>query len=57
MHVAETPETLHLQPKPKAKSRAKAKATGGSKPRTRKIELTQPIIPYHDIMNDGYYIK
>jgi hypothetical protein len=54
-HFAETPETLHLQPKAKAKARAKAK--GGSRPRARKIELTKPVLPYHDIMNDGYYVK
>ena len=53
----ETPESLRLQPKAKAK--AKAKAKGGSRPRTvtRKIQLTNPVLPYHDIMNDGYYIK
>ena len=51
----ETPESLRLQPKAKAK----AKAKGGSRPRTvtRKIQLTNPVLPYHDIMNDGYYIK
>jgi len=52
----ETPETLQLQPKAKAKSRA----VGGSRParpKTKKILLSQPVIPYHDIMNDGYYIK
>ena len=54
-HVSETPESLHLQPKAKAKARAKAK--GGSRPRARKIELTRPVLPYHDIMNDGYYVK
>jgi hypothetical protein len=48
-------ESLRLQPKAKAK----AKAKGGSRPRTvtRKIQLTNPVLPYHDIMNDGYYIK
>jgi hypothetical protein len=51
----ETPESLHLQPKAKAKARAKAQ--GGSKPKARKIEMTKPIIPYYDIMNDGYYVK
>jgi hypothetical protein len=51
----ETPESLHLQPKAKAK--AKPRAKGGARPRARKIELTKPIMPYHDIMNDGYYIK
>ena len=52
----ETPETLQLQPKAKAKSRA----VGGSRParpKAKKILLSQPVIPYHDIMNDGYYIK
>jgi hypothetical protein len=51
----ETPESLRLQPKAKPK----AKAKGGSRPRTvtRKIQLTNPVLPYHDIMNDGYYIK
>jgi hypothetical protein len=65
-HFAETPETLHLQPKAKAQARAKAKGSlegnstyqgRGSRPRARKIELTKPVIPYHDIMNDGYYVK
>ena len=51
----ETPESLHLQPKAKAKARARAQ--GGSRPRAKKIQLTQPVLPYHDIMNDGYYIK
>jgi hypothetical protein len=74
-HFAETPETLHLQPKAKAKvpknstsgslegnstyqgRGARATAKGGARPRARKIELTKPVIPYHDIMNDVYYIK
>ena len=52
----DTPETLQLQPKAKAKSRA----VGGSRParpKMKKMQLTQPVLPYHDIMNDGYYIK
>ena len=51
----ETPESLRLQPKAKPKAKAKR----GSRPRTvtRKIQLTNPVLPYHDIMNDGYYIK
>jgi hypothetical protein len=60
----ETPESLHLQPKAKAKTRVPknstsggAKAKAGSKPKARKIELTKPVLPYHDIMNDGYYVK
>jgi hypothetical protein len=61
-HHMETPESLHLQPKAKAKaqSKAKAKARGGSrpaKPKVKKVELSQPVLPYHDIMNDGYYVK
>jgi hypothetical protein len=61
-HFAETPETLHLQPKAKAKAPKNstsggAKTIAGSRPRARRIELTKPVIPYHDIMNDGYYVK
>ena len=59
-HHMETPESLHLQPKAKAQSKAKAKARGGSrpaKPKVKRVELSKPVLPYHDIMNDGYYIK
>ena len=53
----ETPESLQLQPKVRA-IRKKGGCGGGNKRPTRKvIELTHPILPYHDIMNDGYYIK
>jgi hypothetical protein len=61
--IVETPESLHLQPKAKAKSKANAKTTarGGSrapaKAKVKKVELTKPVLPYHDIMNDGYYVK
>ena len=61
--IVETPESLHLQPKAKAKSKANAKTTarGGSrapaKAKVKKVELTKPVFPYHDIMNDGYYVK
>jgi hypothetical protein len=57
----ETPESLHLQPKAKAKTKAKAKARGGSRPpakgKVKKVELSKPVLPYHDIMNDRYYVK